>query len=80
MTQKTWINIQEGLLTAGKETLKLMKKSKHEWITDEILCSMENRRKHKNRNIQYKNMNIENNMKIREEWLHEKCREMEEYV
>lgn len=63
--------------------MRLTKKAKQEWINDEILCLMDNRRKPKNKNyIQHESLNIEIKKKIKDakkEWLHEQCRGMKEY-
>ncbi|KAL1446089.1 hypothetical protein WDU94_009850 [Cyamophila willieti] len=76
-----WKNIQSIILTESKQELKMERIKKKEWMSEEILDLMEERRKYKNINGQkYKEINGKIKKEIRrakEKFNHEKCLEIE---
>lgn len=56
-----WKNIQEAILSAGRENLMTTKRAKQTWMTDQILDFTEKRRAFKNKdNNKYRKLNREN--------------------
>ncbi|KAI5751342.1 hypothetical protein M8J77_006574 [Diaphorina citri] len=76
-----WKHIQSSILAESKNELKPERVKKKEWITDDILDLMEERRKYKNVNeAKYKqlNLNIKREIKrAKEKFNLEKCMEIE---
>lgn len=65
-----------------REHLKPSKPKKHQWMTDEILYMMDERRRYKGTNIEkYREIqrNIRKEIRVaKEKWLEEQCKEIEE--
>ena len=79
---RKWKIIKESLQTTAEEVLpKKTKKNNNEWITDEILHKMEQRKKHKNKNpSEYKIIDREiaqNCREAKEKWLQKQCQDIE---
>ncbi|CAG9841161.1 unnamed protein product [Diabrotica balteata] len=77
-----WGKIQHALVSVGKETLKPLKEKTKPWMTVEILELMEERRKHKAKDLdKYKEIKRNIRKKIREakeRWLSDRCKEIED--
>lgn len=75
--EETWKQLKE---TAMEQLGIQTNKGKEEWMTNEILVLMEQRRMHKNEEITYKNILRIIRRKIREAketWINAKCQEIE---
>lgn len=80
---KKWNTIKDIIVKVGKNELKQSKiEGKKEWMTQEILTLMEQRRKYKNRNTELYNQThrlIKVKIKeAKEKWLQNCCEEIEE--
>lgn len=81
-TDNVWDQIKHAIVKVEQEEIGYASpKTKKEWMTEEILLMMDNRRVHKHKNIEkYKQFNTQIRMKIRiakEEWMRERCEEIE---
>ncbi|XP_072384650.1 uncharacterized protein [Diabrotica undecimpunctata] len=64
--ENKWMEIEKALMTAGEGSLAPSKIKKKEWMTNEILHLMEERRRNKTNKTKYKEVNREIKRKIRE--------------
>lgn len=80
---KKWNEIEQAIQKTCPALLKQDRVGKKEWMTEEILDMMEERRKYKNRDItKYREIHGKIKTKIRdakEKWLSDKCTEIEQY-
>lgn len=81
-TDKRWEDIQNVMISIGKEKLQPLKEKRKPWMTTEILELMEERRQHKARDEnKYREIHRNIRKKIREakeSWLSERCKEIED--
>lgn len=79
--EENWTDIKNSLVQAGTSHLKQDHVQKNKsWMTDEILQMIQERRKHKNKNSTYREINTKIRRKIKEAkrvWISEKCEEIE---
>ncbi len=77
-----WEQMKESITQAAEETIpRQCRKAKKKWMTDDILKLMDERRKIKQNHDAYVAMNKDITAKCnlaKEEWLNEKCKEIEQ--
>ena len=82
-TETKWLLIKTEIDKSQKEILTPTRYKNKQWMTEEILDLMEERRQHKNKDNQmYKRVDKQIKSKIKqakEQWLKEQCAEIEEY-
>lgn len=80
--REKWEKTREAIQKTCATFLKRDKQAKTEWITEEIIDMMDERRKYKNKNgVKYRQIHNIIRTKIREakeRWLSDKCREIEQ--
>ncbi|KAI5738261.1 hypothetical protein M8J77_004739 [Diaphorina citri] len=86
-TEEEWNNIREAMIKTLEDTVgKASRKKKKEWITEEMLDKMEERRRYKNVETtegrkMYRQINNElrrTTDKAREKWIQDQCENIEE--
>ena len=77
-----WSRMQEALSGATEQVVpNIQRKMKQKWMNEDILEKMNNRRLKKNNTVEYKRIDREireDCSRAKEEWLNEKCGEVEE--
>jgi hypothetical protein len=79
---KSWKCLKESIHSAAESVLpKANRKHKQKWMTDEIICLMDERRKSRRKSKSYYEINRNIQQKCREakeKWFEERCKEIEE--